>query len=154
MNINVPHKIDRKLRNSTTDITKDEAFKAAMARAGAVGANVARKKDKDQRAARAALAETFEDWAAWKKTTDGELLNQVLAELALVATAGNRAKILKHNLLPQDVAKFVLAEVEKRKAEADKGDDASVIEGGKGPQSRSDVASGTASKTDADPFDD
>ena len=105
MNINVPHKIDRKLRNSTTDITKDEAFKAAMARAGAVGANVARKKDKEQRAARAALAETIDDWAAWQSEADPELVARIFAEIALTATAGNRSKILKHKLLPEGVAR-------------------------------------------------
>jgi len=132
----VPKKTINKTRRTDEDILKNETFKKALEKAGMTGARVARKNDKVQRAAKLAMAETVDDWLDWSAEDDASAPTDFFVQIALLASAANRSKILKHAMIPQEAIKIIEAQVAQWKAEGEK-----------------EAASKDAAKAEADPFD-
>ncbi|WP_278921639.1 hypothetical protein [Pseudophaeobacter profundi] len=79
----------------------------------------ARKDDKIQREARAAVAATLDTWIDYMLENDPERVEDLFFEFACFATATNRKRMLKHAQAPEDVAERAEVQLEQWKADAE-----------------------------------
>ncbi|MBN9675956.1 hypothetical protein [Salipiger bermudensis] len=94
-----------------------DRMEKAMATVGRLADKEARKDDKVQREARAAIADTFDAWLDWLEESAPEQVDEVFFELGCFATATNRRRIFKHAKAPEGVVEKVQEQVELWKIE-------------------------------------
>ncbi|SPJ26460.1 hypothetical protein [Palleronia abyssalis] len=116
----LPTMTDRKRRKTDEDILNNLAFKKAMEKAGLTGAREARKIDKVQSAANLAIAETIPDWLDWRAEGDAFSSDDFFVEIALIATPGNRSRIMKHAMITDEALEAIESQVAEWKDEADR----------------------------------
>lgn len=79
----------------------------------------ARKDDKIQREARAAVAATLDTWIAYMLENDPERVEDLFFEFACFATATNRKRMLKHVQAPEGVVDRIEMQLAQWKADAE-----------------------------------
>ncbi|TCS63172.1 hypothetical protein EDD52_1073 [Primorskyibacter sedentarius] len=78
----------------------------------------ARRDDKIQREARAAVAATLDTWIAYMSENDPGRVEDLFFEFACFATATNRKRMLKHSQVPEGVAERTDVQLAQWKADA------------------------------------
>jgi hypothetical protein len=112
-----PVKATRKKRN---EVPMSAAMKAAMFKVANVAANMSRKDEATQQAARKAIADTIEEWIAFLTENDPEAVEDFYYEISMLATAGNRRRIAKHATMPEGVFERVEDDLKSQKEEAER----------------------------------
>lgn len=112
-----PVKATRKKRN---EVPMSAAMKAAMFKVANVAANMSRKDEATQQAARKAITDTIEEWVAFLTEKDSEAVEDFYYEICMLATAGNRRRIAKHAPMPEGVCERVEDDLREQKEEAER----------------------------------
>ncbi|CUH88878.1 hypothetical protein PH5382_02822 [Phaeobacter sp. CECT 5382] len=94
------------------------ALQAAVFQVANVAANMSRKDEATQQAARKAIAETIEDWIGFLAEDQPEVVEVFYYEVCMLATAGNRRRIAKHSPMPEGVFERVEDDLREQKEEA------------------------------------
>ncbi|WP_458792288.1 hypothetical protein [Yoonia sp. MH D7] len=133
MSKRMPRKPVKATRKNRNEVPMSAAMKAAMFKVANVAANMSRKDEATQQAARKAIADTIEKWIAFLSENDAEAVEDFYYEINMLATAGNRRRIAKHATMPEGVFERVEGDLREQKEEAereaakaqakDKGDD-------------------------------
>ena len=84
-----------------------------------VAANLSRKDEAAQQAARKAIADTIEEWISFLSEHDQSAVDEFYYEISMLASVGNRRRISKHALMPTTVAERVEGDLQKQKEEAE-----------------------------------
>lgn len=105
-----------------------DRMEKAMATVGRLADKEARKDDKVQREARAAIADTFDAWLDWLQESAPEQVDEVFFELGCFATSTNRRRIFKHAKAPEGVVEKVQEQVELWKIEEAEVKEAAALE--------------------------
>jgi len=111
-----PSKTNRKKR---ADVPMSAAMQAAMFKVANVAANLSRKDEAAQQAARKAIADTIEEWISFLTEHDQSAVDEFYYEISMLASVGNRRRISKHALMPTTVAERVEGDLQKQKEEAE-----------------------------------
>lgn len=112
-----PVKATRKKRN---EVPMSAAMKAAMFKVANVAANMSRKDEATQQAARKAITDTIEEWVVFLTEKDSEAVEDFYYEICMLATAGNRRRIAKHAPMPEGVCERVEDDLREQKEEAER----------------------------------
>ncbi len=107
-------------RKNRTAIPMSPAMQAAMFKVANVAANVSRKDEAAQRAARQAIADTVAEWITWLNEDHPESVEEFYYEICMLATAGNRNRIAKHSLMPEGLLDRVEEDLKAQKKEAER----------------------------------
>ena len=95
-------------------------MQAAMFKVANVAANLSRKDEAAQQAARKAIADTIEEWIAFLTENDPEAVDQFYYEVCMMASASNRRRISKHALMPAGIVEKVEDDLKSQKEEAER----------------------------------
>ena len=120
MSKRMPRKPVKASRKSSTAVTMSPAFAAAMFKVANVAANMSRKDEAAQQAARKAIADTIEEWIGFLADNEPEAVEDFYYEVCMLATAGNRRRIAKHALMPEGVIERVEDDLREQKEEAER----------------------------------
>jgi hypothetical protein len=112
-----PSKTARKKR---AEVPMSAAMQAAMFKVANVAANLSRKDEAAQQAARKAIADTIEQWIAVLTENEPEAVDQFYYEVCTLASVGNRRRIAKHALMPAGIVEQVEDDLQKQKEEAER----------------------------------
>ncbi|WP_439109690.1 hypothetical protein [Lentibacter sp.] len=107
-------------RKNRTAIPMSQAMEAAMFKVASVAANVSRKDEATQRAARQAIADTVAEWIHWLNENHPEAVHEFYYEICMLATSGNRNRIAKHSLMPEGLLDRVEKDLKAQKEEAER----------------------------------
>ena len=113
----IPVKAARKQR---AQVPMSAAMQSAMFKVANVAANLSRKDEVAQQAARKAIAETVEDWITFLSEGHPEAVEEFYYEICMLASAGNRRRIAKHALMPEDIFERVENDLQQQKEEAER----------------------------------
>jgi hypothetical protein len=105
-------------RKNSAAATMSPAMQAAMFKVANVAANMSRKDEATQQAARKAIADTIEDWIGFLAENEPEAVEDFYYEVCMLATAGNRRRIAKHTPMPEGVFERVEDDLREQKEEA------------------------------------
>ena len=120
MSKRMPHKPVKATRKNRNDVVTSAAMQAAVFKVMNVAANMSRKDEATQQAARKAIADTIEDWIAFLTENDPEAVEEFYYEICMLATAGNRRRIAKHAPMPEGVFERVEDDLQSQKEEAER----------------------------------
>ena len=107
MNNRMQGKPSKTTRKKRADVPMSAAMQAAMFKVANVAANLSRKDEAAQQAARKAIADTIEEWIAFLTENEPEAVDQFYYEVCMMASAGNRRRISKHALMPAGIVEQV-----------------------------------------------
>lgn len=110
----------RSTRKNRSAVPMSPAMEAAMFKVANVAAKLSRKDEAAQQAARKAIADTVEEWITWLSDDHPEAVEEFYYEICMLASAGNRNKIAKHSLMPQDLLDRVEVDMKVQKEEAER----------------------------------
>ncbi|MGB8621612.1 MAG: hypothetical protein WCD16_02225, partial [Paracoccaceae bacterium] len=79
-------------------------------------------------AARAAIADTIEDWLDWLAEEEPRAVEDFYVQIELLATSALRKRIAKHALRPEGAEERVQAELDKRAAQEAASDDGATLQ--------------------------
>ncbi|MCD1628246.1 hypothetical protein K7H22_19905 [Seohaeicola saemankumensis] len=112
-----------KPRRKPATLMISEAQQAAMIRIATTslnkGTKIGVKADKTERDARAAIADALTDWLDWMNSEDAAVLRSFFLQIAVLASASGRNKIIKHSMFPKDLIVEVEEHLELMKAAAE-----------------------------------
>ena len=120
MNNRMQGKPSKTTRKKRADVPMSAAMQAAMFKVANVAANLSRKDEAAQQAARKAIADTIEEWIAFLTENDPEAVDQFYYEVCMMASAGNRRRISKHALMPAGIVEQVEDDLKSQKEEAER----------------------------------
>ena len=120
MNNRMQGKPSKTTRKKRAEVPMSAAMQAAMFKVANVAANLSRKDEAAQQAARKAIADTIEEWIAFLTENDPEAVDQFYYEVCMMASAGNRRRISKHALMPAGIAEQVEDDLKSQKEEAER----------------------------------
>ena len=120
MSKRMPRKPVKATRKNRTEVVTSAAMQAAVFKVMNVAANMSRKDEATQQAARKAIADTIEDWIAFLTENDPEAVEDFYYEICMLATAGNRRRIAKHTPIPAGVFERVEDDLKSQKEEAER----------------------------------
>lgn len=112
-----PSKTARKKR---AEVPMSAAMQAAMFKVANVAANLSRKDEAAQQAARKAIADTIEEWISFLTENEPEAVDQFYYEVCMMASVGNRRRISKHALMPAGIVEQVEDDLKKQKEDAER----------------------------------
>ena len=112
-----PSKTARKKR---AEVPMSAAMQAAMFKVANVAANLSRKDEAAQQAARKAITDTIEEWIAFLTESEPEAVDQFYYEVCMMASVGNRRRISKHALMPAGIVEQVEDDLKSQKEEAER----------------------------------
>jgi hypothetical protein len=111
-----------KPRRKPATLMISEAQQEAMIRIATTslnkGAKIGVKADKTEREARAAIADALTDWLDWMNSEDAAVLRSFFLQIAVLASASGRNKIIKHSMFPEGLTAEIDAHLELMKAAA------------------------------------
>lgn len=112
-----------KPRRKPATLIMSEAHREAMIRIASAslnkGAKEGVKADKTEREARAAIADALTDWLDWMNSEDVAVLRSFFLQIAVLASASGRNKIIKHSMFPKDLIEEIEEHLELMKAAAE-----------------------------------
>jgi hypothetical protein len=120
MSKRMPRKPVKATRKNRNEVPMSAAMKAAMFKVANVAANMSRKDEATQQAARKAITDTIEEWVAFLTENDPEAVEDFYYEICMLATAGNRRRIAKHAPMPEGVFERVEDDLREQKEEAER----------------------------------
>ncbi|HBB82699.1 MAG TPA: hypothetical protein DC031_05370 [Sulfitobacter sp.] len=120
MNNRMQGKPSKTARKKRAEVPMSAAMQAAMFKVANVAANLSRKDEAAQQAARKAIADTIEEWIAFLTENEPEAVDQFYYEVCMMASAGNRRRISKHALMPAGIVEQVEDDLKKQKEEAER----------------------------------
>ena len=120
MNNRMQGKPSKTTRKKRAEVPMSAAMQAAMFKVANVAANLSRKDEAAQQAARKAIADTIEEWIAFLTENDPEAVDQFYYEVCMMASAGNRRRISKHALMPAGIVEKVEDDLKSQKEEAER----------------------------------
>ena len=120
MNNRMQGKPSKATRKKRADVPMSAAMQAAMFKVANVAANLSRKDEAAQQAARKAIADTIEEWITFLTENEPEAVDQFYYEVCILASAGNRRRISKHALMPAGIVEQVEGDMQKQKEEAER----------------------------------
>tara|TARA_R110000850_G_scaffold84606_6_gene181700 strand:+ start:532 stop:954 length:423 start_codon:yes stop_codon:yes gene_type:complete len=120
MNNRMQGKPSKTTRKKRADVPMSAAMQAAMFKVANVAANLSRKDEAAQQAARKAIADTIEEWIAFLTENEPEAVDQFYYEVCMMASAGNRRRISKHALMPAGIVEQVEDDLKSQKEEAER----------------------------------
>ena len=120
MNNRMQGKPSKTTRKKRAEVPMSAAMQAAMFKVANVAANLSRKDEAAQQAARKAIADTIEEWIAFLTENEPEAVDQFYYEVCMMASAGNRRRISKHALMPAGIVEKVEDDLKSQKEEAER----------------------------------
>mgnify|MGYP003678751277 FL=1 len=120
MNNRMQGKPSKTTRKKRAEVPMSAAMQAAMFKVANVAANLSRKDEAAQQAARKAIADTIEEWIAFLTENDPEAVDQFYYEVCMMASASNRRRISKHALMPAGIVEKVEDDLKSQKEEAER----------------------------------
>jgi hypothetical protein len=120
MSKRMPRKPVKAIRKKRNEVPMSAAMQAAMFKVANVAANMSKKDEATQQAARKAIADTIEEWVAFLTENDPEAVGDFYYEICMLATAGNRRRIAKHATMPEGIFERVEDDLQIQKEEAER----------------------------------
>ena len=120
MSKRMPRKPVKTTRQKRNEVPMSAAMQAAMFKVANVAANMFKKDEATQQAARKAIADTIEEWVAFLTENDPEAVEDFYFEICMLATAGNRRRIAKHATMPEGIFERVEDDLQIQKEEVER----------------------------------
>jgi hypothetical protein len=120
MSKRMPRKPVNATRKKRTEAQMSPAMQAAMLKVANVAANMSKKDEATQQAARKAIADTIEDWLAFLAEDNPDVVEDFYYEICMLATVGNRRRIAKHTSMPEGIFERVEDDLQSQKEEAER----------------------------------